>query len=83
MAGINVEEVWQNAKIKYSFPEGLQLKTVQTEDLNVFWRRKIASSICQQVSRKVYVICSLPCFISTHLLGRLMFHSSIIISSNW
>ena len=36
MAGINVEEVWQNAKIKYSFPERLQLKTVQTEDLNVF-----------------------------------------------
>ena len=36
MAEINIEEVWQNAKIKYSFPEGLQLKTVQTEDLNVF-----------------------------------------------
>ena len=52
MAEINVEEVWQSAKIKYSFPKGLQLKTVLTEDLNVFWRRKIASLICQQVSRK-------------------------------
>ena len=83
MAEINIEEVWQSAKIKYSFPEGLQLKTVLTEDLNVFWRRKIASLICQQVSRKAYVICTLPYFISTHLLGRLMFHSSIIIISNW
>ena len=63
MAEITIEEVWQSEKIKYSFPEGLQLKTVQTEDLNV--------------------ICSLPYFISAHLLGRLMFHSSIIISSNW
>ena len=26
MAEINIDEVWQNAKIKYSFPEGLQLK---------------------------------------------------------
>ena len=33
MVEINIEEAWQNAKNKYSFPKGLQLKLVQTEIL--------------------------------------------------
>ena len=33
MGAIHIEELWQKAKRKYSFPEGMQLKNEQSEIL--------------------------------------------------
>ena len=88
MAEIHIEELWQKAKQKYSFSEGIQLKNEQSEILKCLLEEK--DFFCEFVNRlrekPLFYASSLSegrgmkfftsFFVITNLLGPLMFHSS-------